>query len=62
MAMKKAVSSRRETDKSMETSTKRDRKEWIGQQLRRVYREALAEPLPEDLLALLRQVGEKQGK
>lgn len=46
----------------METSTKRDRKEWIGQQLRRVYREALAEPLPEDLLALLRQVSEKQGK
>jgi len=30
--------------------------DWIGRQLRRVYDEALSEPLPEDLMSLLRSI------
>ena len=35
--------------------------DWIGKQLRRVYDEALSEPLPDDLMSLLRRIDKPTG-
>lgn len=40
--------------------SRRERREWIGRELRRVYQEALSEPLPSDLVDLLKQVKEAE--
>jgi len=40
----------------------RDSKEdWIGRQLRRVFDDALNEPLPDDIMSLLERIGEQPG-
>ena len=40
----------------MKRPTDASKGDWIGKQLRRVYDEALSEPLPEDLMSLLRRI------
>jgi hypothetical protein len=30
--------------------------DWVGRQLRRVYDDALSEPIPDDLMSLLQQI------
>ena len=42
-----------EDDNASAGSTKED---WIGSQLKRVYDEALKEPVPDDMMALLNQL------
>jgi len=40
--------------------TMQDRKEdWIGRQLRRVFNDALSEPLPDDIMSLLENIDSK---
>lgn len=40
--------------------TAQDRKEdWIGRQLRRVFNDALSEPLPDDIMSLLENIDSK---
>jgi hypothetical protein len=37
------------------------KEDWIGEQLRHVYDEALDEAIPDEMLALLRQLDDKAG-
>jgi hypothetical protein len=43
-------------------STVSERSDWIGQQLRRVYDEAVNEPIPDRLKALLEKLQDDEGK
>jgi Anti-sigma factor NepR len=37
------------------------KQDWIGANLRKVYDEALSEPVPDRFLALLKQIDQKEG-
>lgn len=39
-----------------------DKKDWIGNQLKRIYDQAANEPLPDDMLELLGQLDEEDSK
>jgi Anti-sigma factor NepR len=41
---------------------KQDKKDWIGANLKRVYDEALNEPVPDRLLELLKEIEKKDSK
>ncbi len=36
--------------------------DWVGRQLRRVYDDALSEPIPDDLMSLLQQLDKDKPK
>lgn len=39
-----------------------DKEDWIGAHLRKVYDEALSEPVPERFLELLKEIDRKEGR
>jgi hypothetical protein len=38
-----------------------NKEDWIGRQLRRVFDDALSEPLPDDIMSLLERIDEDSG-
>lgn len=44
------------------SENKQDKKDWIGANLKRVYDEALSEPVPDRLLELLKEIEKKDSK
>ncbi len=52
------------TSSKQQTSepTVSERSDWIGHQLRKIYDEAVNEPIPDRLKALLEKLGDDEGK
>ena len=44
------------------SSPREGKEDWIGRQLRRVFDDALNEPLPDDIMSLLERIDEQPAK
>lgn len=49
-------------DSSTSLENKQDKQDWIGANLKRVYDEALNEPVPDRLLSLLKEIEKKDSE
>jgi hypothetical protein len=43
------------------TEERRNKEDWIGRQLRRVFDDALNEPMPDDIMSLLERIEDDPG-